>query len=268
MAKGNNGNLLQHAVETAAAKYLVGEDGRELHFVATHAMRPFEAFEQRGANPGAFRLLERWLDAARNPENDDDPAVLAGYRATNASETHYPNTGELLATIVPRRRLSGSVCEVNTDKIAELEQAWSESEVAVRAGSWRRSLIDLAAPRNLRRPWLFTMDPMSFTTNEPTDDAMLRSLDLRLVEPVLSTFFETAQAGAAVIFCFSLRPDMQRNFDDEVRRRIRDQIDGAKMLTTCTTARGGNRHLGVVVSCDEELLRAVKAEWEAIAAGP
>jgi hypothetical protein len=51
MAKGNNGNLLQHAVETAAAKYLVGEDGRELHFVATHAMRPFEAFEQRGAKP-------------------------------------------------------------------------------------------------------------------------------------------------------------------------------------------------------------------------
>jgi hypothetical protein len=231
-------------------------------------MRPFEAFEQRGANPGAFRLLERWLDAARNPENDDDPAVLAGYRATNASETHYPNTGELLATIVPRRRLSGCVCEVNTDKIAELEQAWSDTDVAVRAGSWRQSLIDLAAPKNLRRPWLFTMDPMRFTTSEFSDDAMLRSPDLCLVEPVLSTFFETAQPGAAVIFCFSLLPEMQKKFPDEVRRLIKDKIDGAKILTICTVARGGNRHLGVAVSCDEELLQAVEAEWKAIEAGP
>lgn len=61
---------------------------------------------------------------------------------------------------------------------------------------------------------------------------------------------------------------MQKKFYDELRRRIRDQIDGAQTLTTCTTARGGNRHLGVVVSCDEELLRAVGAEWEAIAACP
>lgn len=48
MAKGNDGNYLQHCIEVEAAVRLAGMDtaGR-LHIALTHGMRPFEPFEKK-----------------------------------------------------------------------------------------------------------------------------------------------------------------------------------------------------------------------------
>jgi len=51
MAKGNNGNLLQHAVEAELAVRLSRDAKTPLQVLFTHAMAPFEHFEPRGELP-------------------------------------------------------------------------------------------------------------------------------------------------------------------------------------------------------------------------
>jgi hypothetical protein len=58
MAKGNDGNLLQHAIEADLVVRLYRRGrGTGLHVVLTHGMEPYEAFEPRGKNPSAFKTL-------------------------------------------------------------------------------------------------------------------------------------------------------------------------------------------------------------------
>jgi len=47
MAKGNDGNYLQHCIEVEAAVRLAEMDAAgRLHIALTHGMRPFEPFER------------------------------------------------------------------------------------------------------------------------------------------------------------------------------------------------------------------------------
>jgi hypothetical protein len=122
-------------------------------------MGPYEAFEHRRKNPGAFKKLDAWLAVARDVTREkDQPAATGAYRLTQAGSHHYPNSGEILAALLGRSNLSGQICEPDRAKCGALERAWQGSRVTILAGSWRGHLGSLCCPSNLSVPWLFSMD--------------------------------------------------------------------------------------------------------------
>src|SRR5262245_1770847 len=133
MAKGNDGNLLQHAIEAELAVRLYDRGRRAgLHAVFTHGMGPYEAFERRGKSPSAFKKLDHWLAMARDvTRKKDQPAVAGAYRLTQAGSRHYPNSGEILAALLGRSNLSGQICEADRTKCGALERVWQGSRVTI-----------------------------------------------------------------------------------------------------------------------------------------
>jgi len=100
MAKGNDGNYLQHSVEVALAIHLAAQHtARRLHIALTHGMAPFEPC---GEVPDgqAKRLLHNALCAAQHAPIDAESSIVKAYREVNASLCHYPNTGELLRGVI------------------------------------------------------------------------------------------------------------------------------------------------------------------------
>ena len=140
MAKGNDGNYLQHSVEVAVAVNLACKyaNGR-LHLALAHGMAPFEAC---GPLPhGQTRaLLYRSLHAAQGSPDSSEPLIVAAYRATKASLAHYPNTAELLRAVIGEDRLTGGITEVDTAKWLQLEQGWSRSGIRPVNSSWRKQV--------------------------------------------------------------------------------------------------------------------------------
>ena len=103
MAKGNDGNFLQHSVEVAAAKRLAAENPCALHIAITHGMAPFECLEIQLNDkvPGLVKhRLETALGlASQDDPQKDEPLIVTAYRETQASCAHYPNSAELLRSI-------------------------------------------------------------------------------------------------------------------------------------------------------------------------
>ena len=95
MAKGNDGNYLQHSVEIEVAFRLAKKapEGR-LPIALTPGMAPFEPLE---AGKGQVRgCLDAALKASREPPRPGESAIVAAYRETCASKDRYPNSAELL----------------------------------------------------------------------------------------------------------------------------------------------------------------------------
>ncbi|MYE99543.1 MAG: hypothetical protein F4234_05105, partial [Gammaproteobacteria bacterium] len=188
MTKGNDGNYLQHCIEVEAASRLVqaDRDGR-LHVVLTHGMAPFELLETRKTRNGPIQrdLLFRALDeanAASEPQPNERKIVTA-YRNSKASRQHYPNSAELLRVVVGDQKLSGGVTETDPAKCEELAEAWSDSNVRVKQSSWRNQLKPggvLDCPRDLDKPWIFSMDPMSYMEKSGEDDEYLYCSDMEI----------------------------------------------------------------------------------------
>lgn len=120
MAKGNDGNLLQHGVELAAIS-AIGR--RPISLTCTHSMAPREPCGDSKRN----RRLRYWLTVGA-----DAPSVARAYRMTNASLTSYPNTAELVASLVGDRNIRGDFFEVRGDKVLELKTRWDGHSVAIR----------------------------------------------------------------------------------------------------------------------------------------
>ena len=161
MAKGNDGNYLQHSVEVEAALRLakIGADGR-LHIAMTHGMAPFEPLQ---AGKGQVRgRLDAALGASREPPRPGESAIVAAYRKTCAAKDRYPNSAELLRSVVGADKLSGGITEVDREKCAGLAKAWADSCIVPSCSSWRYQVDPggvLACPNDLQVPWLFSMDP-------------------------------------------------------------------------------------------------------------
>ncbi len=264
MARGNDGNLLQHGIECELGKRLFDVGGQNgLHLVVTHGMEPTEHFEARDDNPGAYRKLEWWLDQARQHEpQSDSPTVLRAYRSCGASSAAYPNTGELLAASIGRNSLSGYITEVETRKIPSLKQKWQSSRVEILPGSWREFLYEYHCPKELNTPWLLTMDPMTYTTAPFDDDNRLRRCDLWFLRPVFRSYFASQQPGAVCIFCFSLQPNIRQTFIDDIQERVAQKLSGANAGFFETIARGGNKHVGAVLSQDKVMMQKVLEAWD------
>ena len=145
MAKGNDGNFLQHSVEVAVAERLRAENPAGLHIALTHGMAPFEALDlplnvpQRGLTRCHLNLALRL--SGRDPQVDE-PLIVSAYRQTCASDTHYPNSAELLRAIRGESGLAGGIAETCAAKYRDLAQAWRGSSVQVRHASWRSQARD------------------------------------------------------------------------------------------------------------------------------
>src|SRR5262245_49614231 len=97
VAKGNDGNYLQHSIEVSLAWQLVSRTaGNQLYVALTHGMAPYEPC---GAIPNGQTksLLDDALRSAQGHRRDVEAPVVSAYRATQATLDRYPNTGELLA---------------------------------------------------------------------------------------------------------------------------------------------------------------------------
>lgn len=215
MAKGNNGNYLQHGIETEAATRLAGKDnGGRLHIALCHGMAPFEPFEN-GNSPSRSKLLEGAIDAAARPARKREPAVVTAYRCTNASRERYPNSGELIRALIGTEKLSGGIAEIDTSKCDELKNAWAGSDVSVSCNSWREEIKTggvLACPDDLQAPWLLTLDPYSFREHGRRDDGYLRSMDLLPLRNAIQTYIGSGQPGIAAMFAYAVASSEIKKF--------------------------------------------------------
>lgn len=218
MAKGNDGNYLQHCIEVEVAKQLAKSDpdGR-LHVALTHGMAPFEPLEE---SKGSTRkcLLHYALTAAARESQGEEPQIIKAYRKSGASPNRYPNTAELLRRVIGQESLSGGVTETDPAKFGKLSRAWSETKIRVANSSWREQLGTgdvLTCPDDLNSPWLFSMDPMSYKENGTEDDEYLHHSDLNLLKSSLRTYFKSGNPGVACFFVYNLGANgenQQENF--------------------------------------------------------
>ena len=272
MARGNDGNYLQHCIEIEVAVRLAqtGPEGR-LHVALTHGMEPFERLGE--PNHDAYRLLYRALEkAAREPLCDERELVKA-YRKSWAAhgycpnttdlfeelkeEKRYPNTAELFRTVIGTDRLCGGITETDETKHKALAEAWSGSGIVVARSSWREQLGPdgvLSCPNRLDAPWLFSMDPMGYREVGCEDDGKLYRSDLDLLECALRKFVNSGQPGFACFFVYKMgtqQNNLQRQFWAFV-----DDLTNRLSVQTCSYwvgHNGGNRNLAGLLFSDKEL---------------
>lgn len=216
MAKGNDGNLLQHQIETGLAMRLVGMGDGRLHLALTHGMAPFEACEapRNGVRHGR---LDDVLGAAHLGAPENLAPLSRAYRFCDASRRRYPNSGELVASLIGRENLQGCIAEVDDRKSRELSAAWAGTSVRIAHASWRAEAGPrggLRCPHGLDRPWLFSMDPLSWKDDllSDADDAQLRYDDMKLVETVLEEYVASGRPGAVSIFVYKVPAGEQAPF--------------------------------------------------------
>lgn len=241
MAKGNDGNYLQHSVEVAVAARLMDSNG--LHVALAHGMAPFEEFETKLCDPApglARSRLKAALGLAGKEPQEDEPAIVTAYRCANASVQHYPNSAELLRTI-GNSGLRGSVVEVCPDKHRALVKAWPPgSSMRVCRNSWRGEVGQggaLSCPDGLQAPWLFSMDPMTYKSGRGDDDDNLYESDHDRVSDALASFVRSGQPGIATLFVYNVWKEKEA-FRCFAKRLAKEQDLGCLLYSI--THRGGN----------------------------
>jgi hypothetical protein len=237
-----------------------GTLGSKLHLVCTHGMEPFEPWE----DPGRNNRLLHWIGHAVAPPAANEPAVVRAYHLTKATKLHYPNTGEIVASLLARSELTGFISEFDHAKISSLRAAWSGTNVTPLQGSWRQHLgvVQSTLPE---RPWLFTMDPMSFYA-DPTqnlDDNRLYPFDLhaRLV-PVWKKFLATDQPGAIAIFSFELQRGPGTNRDQLFREHTSALARNLGLELAHLEVSYGNPHVGAILTNHPDLTNRLQTVWQ------
>lgn len=248
MAKGNDGNYLQHSVEVAAAAHLAAKHpDRRLHVALSHGMAPFEACGEL-PNGQARALLHDALHAAQKPAAAAESSIVMAYRATKASLENYPNTGELLRRVIGEQRLSGGITEVDPLKHAQLQDVWLGSCVTPVRSSWRSEVRAggvLTSPVPLGAPWLFTADPMTYREDGYADDDKLYRADFSRLSAAVSGFVASGKPGVATLFVYAVKPEVQPEFWAFV-----DDLAKSTATTSVScwlTHQGGNRNLAALL---------------------
>ncbi len=260
MAKGNDGNYLQHCIEVEAATRLTQMDteGR-LHIAFTHGMKPFEKFEKlEKPNRSAKRLLkDALLEASSESHQSKERQIVTAYRKTSASKDRYPNSAELLRAVIGTDRLSGGITELDCEKHKILAEAWTGSNVDVAHSSWRKQLGPkgvLRCPDRLNVPWIFSMDPMTYKENGCADDCKLYRSDIDLLAYTLRRYVGSGQPGFACLFVYKMgiqRSNAQLQFwafMDDLAKQI-----GVRTCSYWVLHQGGDRNLCGLLYPDKEL---------------
>jgi len=254
MAKGNDGNYLQHSVEVALALHLASlqPEGR-LHIALTHGMAPFEPSDWEATGQVRSKLRKA-VSAAHASPSAGESSVVAAYRSSGARLSHYPNSAELLRTVLGTASLTGGITERDEKKYLDLQQAWRGTDVETRQSSWRSEVSMggiLACPRALDTPWLFSMDPMSYTERRFADDAYVYPEDGDRLGDVLGGFVKSGQPGVAALFVYAVKTHEREKFwafVDGLSRPL-----GTTVVYCWLTHRGGNRNLAGLLCAGFEL---------------
>ena len=245
LAKGNDGNYLQHSIEVDAAVQLAAQDSAgRLHVALAHGMAPFESSEQP-RNPPARALFLAALNESYGESKQGEQRIVSAYRHSGATLNRYPNSAELLRSAIGADRLSGGITEVDPAKYELLSRAWSGSRVTPVNSSWRSEAETgrtLACPEGLDTPWLVSFDPMTYCASGCLDDDSLYRSDLERLSSLINPYVISGQPGLAAVFVYSVRPEVRPQFwrfVDELAERV-----GVHLVTCWVTHRGGNRNLG------------------------
>ena len=247
MAKGNNGNYLQHSLEVGIARFLLQLGGGRIHLALCHGMAPWEPCDEPRRGQSRLLLLEA-LAQAQQPAQPGEPTIIEAYRATNASLAHYPNTAELIASISRRDRISGGIAETDPAKHAALAAAWHRWDLVPVNASWRSQLAPggtLAPPASLDRPWLFSMDPMTFGRVDGQDDDRLYEADRSRISKVLRLYASQGVAGVATIFVYAMQPEIRHRFY-EFAHHISEEAR-TPLQTFWVPHQGGNWNVAAVL---------------------
>jgi len=245
MAKGNDGNLLQHGIELAAVSAI---GSKPLWLTCTHSMAPREVC----AEPNRDRRLRHWLKSPLGT-----PSIAAAYQRTKAALDSYPNTSELIAATVGDENICGDLFEVCETKIRSLRARWSQSKLTVRGLSWRQGLWKIQIP-SADSAWLFTMDPMTFVSDNENgiDDDKLRHDDVNRLIKFFNHIGRFGSLWIIIIFSFELRRGPGANcyqlFLDEMERMSRAltlQMDTFEVSY-------GNPHVAAVFSASRDYNRS------------
>lgn len=213
MAKGNDGNYLQHSLEVAIAIQLAAlqPEGR-LHIALAHGMAPFEPCDEPGGGRSR-RLLKDALNKSYRDPQPKELSIVSAYRATKAAFSRYPNSAELLRKTV--QHLAGGITEVEEQRYKALRAAWEGSPVLVRHASWRSEIESpgvLACPSSLGSPWLVSLDPMTYVQDGLADDYHLHRDDLPALAAALQRYVNSGQPGSATIFVYAVEPNVRALF--------------------------------------------------------
>ena len=265
MAKTNDGNLLQHFVECQVVSLLNADTSDTpaasgVHLVCTHAMAPFEAGETSLDDPHARRLAR----ALAHADRDASWPVLQAYAKTKAAPDQYPNTAELVASLVGESALSGVLCEKDEIHASVLMNRWATSDVDVRKGNWRNALAAgaLDAPSE-PRPWLLTLDPYTWLlpreVNKASQGPRLAQPDLERLRPVLGRYAQASVPGAWVVSVYGVDEAHAADF----RRAVIAVADRLGLERTFLGLPGPDdtRHLSAVGSPTPGLAAQLAEAW-------
>ena len=279
MAKGNDGNYLQHCIEVEAAVRLAEMDAAgRLHIALTHGMKPFESFEERKPSTRDGLLLKKLEDSKKQPQAGE-PAVVEAYRKTRASDTRYPNSAELLRVIIGTENLSGGITEICSKKHKYLSEAWLNTNVETTCTSWREEINPdgiLACPEDLQSPWLFCMDPMTYSERSCKDENLNR-LDIDILSCALSRYFRSGYPGVAALFVYNVgknnnRQDQYKKFVKCLKKRVTGNLSVRVKLKDSYFSlphKGGNRNLaGLLHSSEIDLSSNLKSACIEIGIAP
>ena len=255
MAKGNDGNYLQHALEVSTAVQLAHHDRENrLHNALTHGMAPYEPLE---CPKGAYKKLYKTLCKANRKTQPDEHPLVTAYRKAKASRTNYPNTAELLRSVVGTDKLRGGITETCAKKYEELKEVWVDTKIRVANSSWRQQLDAgdvLDCPSNLNVPWMFSMDPMSYVHDGSDDDNQLHCSDLDRLVFALKKYCDSEMPGIVLVFVYGMgsqKPDRPRQFRNFMKR-MAIQLPRVSRYSYWLTHNGGNRNFAVLLASNVE----------------
>lgn len=272
MAKGNDGNLLQHSIECSAASWLVAPFDahlRHLNVTLTHGMAPYEPFVH--PRLGAHNMLDAALAAATQHAVEGEHPLIAAYRATAANSQHYPNSAELLAATVAgdlpnnHLHLSGRISDIDPGASAALQNRWHAAGVAVHQLSWR-AMLELPG-EEVDAPWLISLDPNTYRPEPAQDDHHFYPGDWPRLAATTALLAQNGHPGAVAVFCYSLRPyhpalpgsgNYEQFIADGADFGDQNQLHHEHFELT---ANGGNRHVALLFSASEPLLQQVTEDF-------
>lgn len=279
MAKGNDGNLMQHAVECDVIRHLADDQSTgELYLVTTHSMGPFEKLSDAG-RPFSKKLTT-WLDVAsgktlrfRSVDDDSLPAVVAAYRATHTSYLHYPNTATLATAMLGEERLTGWLSEKSVDTFDLLASACAGKRLIPLLGNWRDHLprYKQAVPAS---PWMVSLDPFTYQPlggGMGSDSPDFHDADFTLLEEIVTAYLKSNKPGAFCLFVYSLASEheglLETRFSDFCEEL---QLSPSTVRVQASFGRDHQErwHVGLLASNEKCVTESVKNNWSRVSEGP
>lgn len=264
MAKGNDGNLLQHFIECEVSAVLA-DTSPHLHLICTHAMEPFGALTSAADDPWCAGLAAALAGSTGAARMAAAPPLLVALDRTRAARARYPNTAELIAALRGDDQLSGVLCEKDAIHASVLSNRWAPTAVRVLTGNWRTALErgHLAPPDGASRPWLLTLDPYTWLLDHEVNKAGLAAnlcrADLELLRPLLGRYASGEAPGAAIVLAYKLDEAHASRFRGACLH-LADRL-GLERTLLGTPSGATTRHLAAVLSPTAGLAAGVAEAW-------